>query len=135
MWYAIEDNGLWDIAYAESIDGEYWEDGVVVSTAIDSKCRLKSAYKTPMSYFRLEGESAGYQGTVEVGGQHSWNPELGSHSFCGHGSIRFLCIIFRWCVYRRSVGTLSVVAMKDARDLVHRYLTESGEQGIWSTFK
>ena len=26
MWYAIEDNGLWDIAYAESIDGEYWED-------------------------------------------------------------------------------------------------------------
>ena len=30
MWYSIEDNGLWDIAYAESIDGEYWEDFGIV---------------------------------------------------------------------------------------------------------
>ena len=69
MWYAIEDNGLWDIAYAESIDGESWEDfGIVVNTAIDSNTPPKVGVQaTPMSAFRLEGESAGYQGTVEVG--------------------------------------------------------------------
>ena len=26
MWYARGENGLWDIAYAESIDGENWVD-------------------------------------------------------------------------------------------------------------
>ena len=34
---AIEDNGLWDIAYAESIDGDIEDFGVVINSAIVSE--------------------------------------------------------------------------------------------------
>lgn len=137
MWYAIEDNGLWDIAYAESIDGEYWEDfGVVVVTMIESDTPPKVGMQaTPMSAFRLEGESAGYQGTVEVGetalletqgwaltvsvGQWLDTDLFGANSAGG--------------IYiADQIGTKSVIAMKDASGIGRvGYLSESGEQGIW----
>ena len=137
MWYSIEDNGLWDIAYAESIDGEYWEDfGIVLTTGIDSDTPPKVGMQaTPMSAFRLEGESAGYQGTVEVGetalletqgwaltvsvGQWLDTDLFGANSAGG-------------LYIAQQLDTISVIAMTDASGVGRvGYLTETGEQGLW----
>ena len=137
MWYSIEDNGLWDIAYAESIDGEYWEDfGIVLTTGIESDTPPKVGMQaTPMSAFRLEGESAGYQGTVEVGETalletQGWALTVSVGQWLdtdlfGADSAGGLYIA-------EQVGTISVIAMKDASGIGRiGYLTETGDQGIW----
>ena len=137
MWYAIEDSGLWDVAYAESIDGEYWEDfGVVLNTAIESELPPKIGMQaTPMSAFRLEGESAGYQGTVEVGETalleaQGWALTVSAGQWLdtdlfGANSAGGLYIADQ-------IGTISVIAMKDTSGIGRvGYLTETGEQGIW----
>ena len=62
MWYAIGSNNVWDIAYAESIDGETWKDfGVVIPLALEAEEPPRAALQAyPISAFRLEGEAAGY---------------------------------------------------------------------------
>ena len=137
MWYAIEDNGLWDIAYAESIDGEFWEDfGIVLNSAIESEHPPKIGMQaTPMSAFRLEGEAAGYQGTVEVGEtalleSQGWALTVSAGQWLdtdlfGANSAGGLYIADQ-------IGTISIIAMKDASGVGRiGYLTETGEQGLW----
>lgn len=62
MWYAIGEDDIWDIGYAESIDGENWEDfGVVIPLGLESEAPPRGALQAyPSSAFRLEGEAAGY---------------------------------------------------------------------------
>jgi predicted GH43/DUF377 family glycosyl hydrolase len=70
MWYAVGQNLVWDIAYAESVDGENWVDyGVIFDLnweSVEPPRIPMQAY--PTSAFRLEGEQAGVQsGLIEVG--------------------------------------------------------------------
>ncbi len=69
MWYAEGQDDLWNIAYAESIDGEHWEKQGVIAELnyVSEHAPIVGIVATPMSGFHLEGSTAGYQGFVEVG--------------------------------------------------------------------
>lgn len=69
MWYAIGQDNIWDIAYAESIDGEHWMDFGILQELnyVSDTPPTVGVQATPISAFRFEGESAGYQGLVELG--------------------------------------------------------------------
>ena len=137
MWYAIGTENIWDIAYAESIDGEYWESfGVVSSLSLESDRPPRIGLQaTPISSFRLEGESAGYQGTVEVGetavldtqgwaltvatGQWLDTDQFGANSAGG-------------LYIADQIDNTFVIAMTDAGGASRiGFLDETGNQGIW----
>ena len=69
MWYALGQDEVWNIAYAESIDGEHWMDFGVIQELnyVSESPPTVGVQATPISAFRFEGDSAGYQGLVELG--------------------------------------------------------------------
>ena len=137
MWYAVGENGIWNIEYAESVDGEYWERiGPALSPNIESPTPPRVGMQaTPMSAFRLEGESAGYQGTVEVGetavlDAQGWALSIAAGQWLdtdlfGADSAGGLYIASQ-------VDNISALSLTDATGTQRiGYLTALGEQGLW----
>lgn len=137
MWYAIGNNNIWDIAYAESIDGEYWEDfGTILPLAIESTQPPRLGLQaTPMSAFRLEGEAAGYQGTVEVGEtalleSQGWALTVATGQWMD--TDQFGASSSNGIYIADQIDSTSVISMTDAGGTQRiGYINELGEQGLW----